>query len=77
MTEQGASPAGEDHLRELKASADDARQRHALYKAKSYGPKPTSPERLRELKRESERAASALERARINTGPATGAGADA
>lgn len=77
MTEQGAAPPGEAHLRELKASADHARQRHDLYKAKSYGPKPTSPERLRELKRESERAMSALERARITAGPATPESADA
>jgi hypothetical protein len=77
MTERGAAPPGEEHLRELKASADHARQRHDLYKAKSYGPKPTSPERLRELKRESERAISALERARISARPATQGGADA
>lgn len=65
MTEQEATPPSDAHLEDLKASADHARQRHDLYKAKSYGPKPTNPERLRELKRESERAISALERARI------------
>lgn len=65
MTDREAARPSEAHLRELKASADHARQRHDLYKAKSYGPKPTSPERLRELKRESERATSALERASI------------
>ena len=76
MTERGAAPPGEAHLRELKGSADHARQRHDLYKAKSYGPKPTSPERLRELKRESERAASALERAQIGARTATQDGSD-
>ena len=77
MAERGAAPPGEAHLRELKESADHARQRHDLYKAKAYGPKPTSPGRLRELKRESERAASALERARITARPTTQAGSDA
>jgi len=77
MTERGATPPGDAHLRELKASADHARQRHELYKAKTYGPKLTSPERLRELKRESERTASALERARITARPTTQVGADA
>lgn len=71
MTERGAAPPGEAHLRELQASADHSRRRHDLYKAKAYGPKPTNPERLRELKRESERAASALERARIDASPRT------
>ncbi len=56
----------EEHLAELKAAADHARQRHDLYKAKSYGSKPTSPQRLRELKREAERAASSLDRARAD-----------
>lgn len=56
----------EEHLTELKAAAEHARQRHDLYKAKTYGPKPTSPQRLRELKREAERAASSLDRARAD-----------
>lgn len=77
MTERAAVPPSEAHLRDLKASADHARERHDLYKAKSYGPKPTSPGRLRELKRDSERATSAWERARIASRTATQAGADA
>jgi hypothetical protein len=56
----------EEHHAELKAAADHARQRHDLYKAKTYGSKPTSPQRLRELKREAERAASSLERAQAD-----------
>lgn len=56
----------EDHLAELKAAADHSRQRHELYKAKTYGSQPTSPQRLRELKREAERAASSLDRARAD-----------
>ena len=56
----------EQHLAELKASADHARRRHDLYKAKTYGPTLTSPTRLRELKREAERAASSLDRARAD-----------
>jgi hypothetical protein len=56
----------EHHLAELEAAADHARRRHELYKAKTYGPSPTSPARLRELKREAERAASSLDRARAD-----------
>lgn len=40
-----------DHLDELRANARYARERYQLYKAKSYGPRPTSPARLRELER--------------------------
>ena len=76
MTERATPPSSEAHLRELKASADHARERHDLYKAKSYGPKSTSPTRLRELKREAERATSALERARIMSRAASPGGAD-
>lgn len=54
------------HLAELEAGADHARRRHDIYKAKAYGAKPTSPQRLRELKREAERAASSLDRARAD-----------
>ncbi|MDP9189433.1 MAG: hypothetical protein M3O25_09320 [Actinomycetota bacterium] len=66
MTESSEQQRAEPHLVELAAAADHARRRHDLYKAKTYGPKLTSPERLRELKRESERAASSLDRARAD-----------
>ncbi|MEO6858792.1 MAG: hypothetical protein ABI323_09415 [Solirubrobacteraceae bacterium] len=48
-------------LDELGTRAQFARQRYDLYKAKSYGPHLTSPARLRELERESERAQAALQ----------------
>ena len=42
-------------LDELEAQAKYARQRYDLYKAKAYGPRLTSPARLRELEREASR----------------------
>jgi hypothetical protein len=42
-------------LDELEAQAKYARQRYDLYKAKTYGPRLTSPARLRELEREASR----------------------
>jgi hypothetical protein len=47
-------------LDELQAQARHARQRFDLYKAKAYGPRLTSPSRLRELERESARAEANL-----------------
>jgi hypothetical protein len=41
------------HLDDLRARAVHARQRYDLYKAKVYSQRVTSPERLRELERES------------------------
>jgi hypothetical protein len=49
-----------DHFDELRARARYARERYQLYKAKSFGPRETSPARLRELQRESERAEDRL-----------------
>ena len=43
-------------LDEMRAQANYARERYQLYKAKSHGLRPTSPERLRELRRASEQA---------------------
>jgi hypothetical protein len=51
-------------LDELRAQARHARQRFDLYKAKAYGPRLTSPSRLRELERESARAEANLRFAR-------------
>jgi hypothetical protein len=42
-------------LNELEAQAQYARQRYDLYKAKAYGPRLTSPSRMRELEREASR----------------------
>ena len=47
----------EPALDELRADARYWRERCDLYRAKTYGPRPTTPSRLREL----ERAASAAE----------------
>jgi len=63
MTEAGDSRAGDDRLAELKAEADHARRRYELYKARTYGPRPTSPNRLAQRKRDSDRAAGRLSRA--------------
>ena len=48
------------HLDDLRAQAQHARQRYDLYKAKAYGPRPTSPARMRELQRACEQAAARL-----------------
>jgi hypothetical protein len=51
---------------ELLAEARHARERRDLYRARVYGPRPTSPARLRELERiaeASERAARRSEQA--------------
>jgi hypothetical protein len=47
-------------LQELRAQARFARERYDLYKARAYGPRLTSPSRLRELERESARAQTSL-----------------
>jgi hypothetical protein len=47
-------------LDELRTQAQYARQRYDLYKAKAYGPRPTSATRMRELERECARAEAAL-----------------
>jgi hypothetical protein len=49
-----------DHLNDLQAQAEYARQRYELYKAKSYGPRPTSSVRMRELERAWEQAQARL-----------------
>lgn len=63
MTEASQLRVGAARLDEMRADAEHAQRRYQLYKARSYGPRASSPVRLRELKRESERAASALKRA--------------
>jgi hypothetical protein len=48
----------------LEAEARYARERYQLYRAKTYGPRPTSMARLRELQRMYEGAEARLRRAR-------------
>jgi hypothetical protein len=52
----------DDHDRtdDLRALARYARERLELYRARSYGPRPTSETRLRELERQSEQADARL-----------------
>ncbi|MGI9184738.1 MAG: hypothetical protein ACR2GZ_07210 [Solirubrobacteraceae bacterium] len=60
MTKDSASRrAAAQRLNELEVQARFARQRYDLYKARSYGERPTSPGRLRELERECARAETA------------------
>jgi hypothetical protein len=51
-------------LETLEAEARYARERYDLYRAKAYGPRPTSMARLRELQRVHEGAEARLKRAR-------------
>jgi hypothetical protein len=50
-------------LDDLRAEALYHRQRYDLYRAKAYGPRTTSPTRLRELERASTRARERLDAA--------------
>jgi hypothetical protein len=58
--------AGDD-LDILRAEARYHRERYDLYRAKMYGPRPTSQTRLRELARLSEAADARLEAAKRGT----------
>jgi GAF domain-containing protein len=49
-----------DHLEDLRAQARHARERYQLYKARTFGQRPTSEERLRELQRASQQAEERL-----------------
>ena len=51
-------------LTELAAEAQYARERYRIYRAKAYGPRQTSPQRLRELEKRSKLAEARLDRAR-------------
>ena len=53
----------ERRLEGLRSQARYWRERHSLYRAKTYGPRPTSPARLRELKRTADAAEATLRRA--------------
>ncbi len=54
-------PEEHDRTDELRELARYARQRHELYKARSYGPRETSASRLRDLERESRQAQARLD----------------
>ncbi len=56
-------------LDELEAQAQYARQRYDLYKAKAYGPRLTSPARMRELEREASRTEANLRFAKAQAKP--------
>jgi hypothetical protein len=58
-----------DELERLRAEARYRRERLELYRAKVYGPRPTSRARLAELERDYELAAERLKRATRASGP--------
>lgn len=55
--------SGPARIEELRAQARYDRERYDLYKAKTYGPRPTSDARLRELQRRHEGAQARLREA--------------
>ena len=55
--------AERDRIEDLRAEAAYARQRRDLYRAKSYGARPTSATRMRELERVLQQADERLEHA--------------
>jgi hypothetical protein len=64
MKPQARSATGDDErLARLRMAARYHSQRRDLYRAKSYGPRATDPDRLRELEREADRATELLEAA--------------
>ena len=64
MTEVSPGRVAQVRLRRLEAEATHARQRYELYKAKTYGPRPTEPSRLEKLRRISQQASARLDQAR-------------
>jgi hypothetical protein len=60
----GAHQATDQRLVMLEAEARYARERYQLYRARAYGPRATSPARLRELERAWKLAESRLNRSR-------------
>jgi hypothetical protein len=64
--------SGSASIEALEAEARYARERYHLYRAKTYGPRPTSPARLRELERVLEGAEARLRRARQAQAAKTG-----
>jgi hypothetical protein len=64
--------ADSDQIAALRADARYARERYDLYRAKVYGPRPTSMVRLRELERVSEAADARLRHAEQALAPPGG-----
>jgi hypothetical protein len=62
----GAGKGSNARLVALEAEARYARERYQLYRAKAYGPRLTSPGRLRELERASKLADRLLDRAQAD-----------
>jgi hypothetical protein len=58
------SAGGQMRMADLEAEERYHRERYALYRAKTYGPRPTSPARLRTLRLASEAAERRLRHAR-------------
>jgi hypothetical protein len=65
-----------EHLDDLRAQAKYARERYQLYRAKSFGARPTSPARLRELQRAYELTEARLSAAKAEEQRATAADPD-
>ena len=61
------------HLVELETEARYARERYQLYRAKAYGPRPSSAKRLLELERVSMLAEGRLQRAKAKHASNAGA----
>jgi hypothetical protein len=61
--------AGSPGLEELLAEARYHRHRYDLYRAKMYGPRPTTMTRLRELERAYQGAEARLRRAQLEHAP--------
>jgi hypothetical protein len=55
--------AGSPRIEDLRAEARYHRERHDLYRAKMYGPRPTTMARLKELERAHQGAQARLRRA--------------
>ena len=60
MADPPHAKASAAHLDELSGQARYARQRYDLYKARAYGPRLTTPARMRELEREASLAEARL-----------------
>lgn len=64
MSEFKTPAVSRRRMEELTAGAKHARSRYDLYKAQSYSARPSSPAKLRELKRDAELAQMRLIRAK-------------
>ena len=63
-----------DHLEDLRVSAQYARERYQLYKARTLGGRPTSSQRLRELRQAYEQAEARFRFAQDEAQRSRGAG---